>query len=161
MDNRENNELYKYTIQKMACIGRLHRAVCEKHISELSIHHSQHSLLIYIAKHGEIESQKQIAEKFGISPAAVARTLKGLEADGYVKRTTIENDGRSNKIIITEKGKSVVNTSFAVFKDIDNTTFEDFSDRDIEIFNAYLDKIKDNLQKKYMEGCVRKTDEKE
>lgn len=159
--DKENKELYKSTIQKMVCVGRLHRAVFEKHISDLGLHHSQHCLLIYIAKHGEIESQKQIAEKFGITPAAVARTLKGLESDGYIERTTIEKDGRSNKIIITEKGKNIVNTSFVAFHDIDSNTFEDFSEEDMLIFNTYLDRMHKRLHGKYNEGCVKKTDEKE
>lgn len=151
----ENNnfELYKSMMQKMGCIGRLHRSIFEKYISSLGIHQSQHYLLVYIAKHGEIGSQKQLAERFGITPAAIARTLKALEAEGYIERTNIANDGRLNKIIITEKGKNIVTNSYIMFSEIDSSIFSDFSNEEIESFNLYLDKIKNKLNEMYIEGC--------
>ena len=153
--DRENFEPYKSTMLKMSCVIRLHRAIFEKYISSLGIHHSQHHLLVYIAKHGEVQSQKHIAEKFGITPAAVARTLKGLEADGYIERTNIEDDGRLNKIIITEKGKDIVRKSHIMFSETDISIFEDFSEEDLMIFNSYLDKMQARLCEKYSEGCER------
>jgi len=158
--NNDNYDLFKSTMQKMGCIGRLHRSIFEKNISSLGIHHSQHCLLLYIAKRGEVDSQKEIAEKFGITPAAVARTLKGLEADGYIERVSFESDGRLNKIIITEKGKNIVNKSHILFKETDHTVFEDFSNDDLAIFNSYLDKMQSRLLEKYNEGCVNEANEK-
>lgn len=158
MDN-EKFETYKSTIQKMACVGRLHRAVFERNISSLGIHHSQHCLLIYIAKHGQVESQKQIAEKFGITPAAVARTLKALEVDGYIERSSTEADGRLNKIIITQKGKDIVEHTQVMFMETDRDTFADFNDEQIALFNQFLDKMHERLFAKYSEGCVKKADE--
>lgn len=157
--SNEKFEIYKSTMQKMACVGRLHRAVFEKNISSLGIHHSQHCLLIYIAKHGEIETQKQIAEKFGITPAAVARTLKALEMDGYIERTSTEVDGRSNKITITQKGKDIVEHTQVMFMETDKDTFADFDDEELALFNQYLDKMQVRLHEKYVEGCVKKADE--
>lgn len=145
---QENFEIYKTVMRKMIRISRLHRMVFERNISNMGIHHSQHHLLMYIAKEGEILSQKQIAERFGITPAAVARSLKSLESEGFISRTNLEGDGRFNRITITDKGKEIVEDSYKMFQEIDSSVFENFTESEIEEFNALLDKIQANLIKK-------------
>ncbi len=161
MDN-DKFEVYKSTMRKMMRIGRLHRTVFERNISKMGIHHSQHHLLMYIAHVEEVKSQKEIADKFGISPAAVARSLKTLEAEGFIERTSTVGDNRFNKISITEKGKEIVNKSHIMFKETDESIFEDFSDEDVVKFNEYLERIQSKLLEKCGECCcVRRSDEKE
>ena len=155
-----NIEIYKATMQKMICIARMHRGVFEKNISMLGIHHSQYQLLMYISKRGEVGSQKEIAEKFDISPAAVARTLKSLESEGFIKRSATNNDSRFNKIVLTEKGKEIVEKTREMFIEIDREIFESFSMDDVNAFNNYLDQIRATLINKYEEGCVKNAEEK-
>ena len=155
-------ELCRSTFRKMVRIGILHRNIFERDISNMGIHLSQHHLLMYIAKESEVSSQKLLAEKLCVSPAAIARTLKELESEGYVERSSIEEDSRCNKIIITDKGKKIVSESHKLFKETDMATFEDFTDEDLELFNGYLDKIQKKLLENNIENtCVRETDEKD
>ena len=159
---QDNFEIYKLTMRKMLRIGRLHRTLFERNISQMGIHHSQHHLLMYIAKEKEIDSQKVIAEKFGITAAAVARSLKSLEAEGYIERMSVEDDSRYKKIVITEKGNNIVRESHKMFKETDESVFEDFSEEDITKFNEYLDMMQSKLIEKHEENCcVRKSNEKE
>ena len=155
-------EIYRSSFHKMVRISVLHRNIFERNISDMGIHHSQHHLLMYIAKQGEVSSQKLLAEKFCVSPAAIARTLKELEAEGYIQRSSTESDSRFNKIVITDKGKDIVSRSHKMFLETDEKTFEDFSDEELERFNEYLDRIQARLLEKNEESaCVRKTDEKD
>lgn len=160
--DQDNFELYKSTMRKMVRISCLHRMAFEKNISQMGIHQSQHHLLMYIAKAGEINSQKEIADRFGITPAAVARSLKSLEAEGFIERTSVADDSRFNKIIITEKGNDIVRESHRMFKEIDESVFLDFSDEEIIKFNEYLDRIQAKLIENNKGNCCeRKTNEKE
>lgn len=159
---KDNFEIYKSTIRKVMCVGWLHRNVFERNISKMGIHHSQHYLLMYIAKNKEIPSQKTIAEQFGITQAAVTRSLKALEIEGYIERLNVENDSRYKKIVITDKGKEIVEKSHRMFKETDESIFADFSDDDIARFNEYLDRIHSRLIDKNEDNCcVRKENEKE
>lgn len=163
----ENKYMEKYalTMRKLMRVGRLHRAVFERNISNMGIHHSQHHLLMYLAKEGEVGSQKEIAEKFGVSSAAIARLLKGLEAEGFIEKCSIENDGRYNKISITEKGKDIVQKSHVLFKETDMSAFQDFSDDELVLFNEFIDKMQSRLLEKIDQNelccCVRKKNEEE
>ncbi len=138
-------EIYKAIMLKMMHIKKLHRSIFEKRISSLGIHHSQHQLLMYIAKEKEISSQKKIADKFGITPAAVARTLKTLEIEGFIERSNIEGDSRFNRIIITQKGKEIVNKTNMTFKEIDSSIFANFTENELNSLNLYLDSLNNNL----------------
>ncbi len=162
MENRYM-EKYALTMHKLMRIGRLHRVVFERNISNMGIHHSQHHLLMYLAKEGEVGSQKEIAEKLGVSSAAVARLLKGLEAEGFIEKCSIENDGRYNKISITEKGKDIVHRSHVLFKETDMSVFRDFSDDELILFNELLDKMQSGLLEKIDKNelccCVRSRNE--
>lgn len=159
---QENFEIYKTIMRKMIRISRLHRMVFERNISNMGIHHSQHHILMYIAKEGEILSQKQIAERFGITPAAVARSLKSLESEGFISRTNLEGDGRFNRIAITDKGREIVENSYKMFQEIDSSVFENFTESEIAEFDALLDKIQANLiEKNDARSCERRKDEKD
>lgn len=158
---KDNFEIYKATMRKMMRVGRLHRNVFERNISKMGIHHSQHHLLMYISREQEVPSQKQIAEKFGITPAAVARSLKSLELEGYIERISDVDDSRFKKIVITQTGNEIVEKTRLTFKEIDESIFENFSDEDIAKFNEYLDMMQSKLIEKNEENhFVREKNEK-
>ena len=157
---QKNVEIYKSTIRKMLCVSRMHRKVCERNISKMGIHNSQHHMLMYIAKQGEISSQKEIAERFEITPAAVARSLKSLETEGFIERENLREDSRFNRIKITDKGKEIIENSYRIFEEIDTHIFGEFSIEEIDEFNFFLDKMQSKLNNTNEEFCcVRKKDE--
>ena len=127
-------------------VNRLHRATINAKISETGIHGSQHMTLMYLNRCRDKISQKDIAEHFEISPAAVAVSLKKLEAGGYIKRKCSENDNRFNEIEITKKGKEVVDFSHSLFEQIDAGTFEGINEDEKHTLVDLLDKVICNLK---------------
>ena len=103
-------------------------------------------ILMHLYRCKDSISQKDIAKHFEISAAAVAVSLKKLEAGGYIKRKCSENDNRFNEIEITEKGKAVVDFSHCVFEQIDEKTFEGISDDELQTLVELLDKVLSNLK---------------
>ena len=102
--------------------------------------------LMYLNRCRDKISQKDIAEHFEISPAAVAVSLKKLEAGGYIVRKTSDNDSRYNEIEITKKGKEIVDFSHSIFEDIDNKTFKGMSEEEKQTLVLLLDKVTNNLK---------------
>ena len=124
-----------------------HKRIIEKRTSVTDLHRSQHRILMYISKYDNIPSQKEIAEHFEISPAAVAVTLKKLEAAGYIERTRgADGDTRQNTISITEKGRREITDTREFFDYVDNTMFCDFTDEEIAAFVSLLKKANCNLR---------------
>lgn len=145
MDKKFDRERARSTFYKMIQVDRLHRSNFEKMHSAFGIHRSQHRLLMYISRRDVCPSQKDIAEHFGISPAAVAVSLKKLEDSGYILRESLENDNRFNSITLTEKGKKLVEKSEDFFSSMDLAMFRSFTEDDYENLSVCLEKMLEGL----------------
>lgn len=102
-------------------------------------------------------SQKELAKRMEISSAAVTVTLKKLEAQGFIKRFALESDSRVNNIIVTEKGKDIIDKTGAIFEELDAKTFEGFSDEELDVLLGFLSRISHNLGG----SCCRKKENKD
>lgn len=140
-------------VHKFIQTNRLHRRVIERWADNLDIQCACHRMLMHISRVDIIPSQKELAQHFKISPAAVANTLKKLEADGYVERSkSKENkDSRVNEISVTERGKKTAKDSEQFFRFVDSQALDGFTDDEIDTLLSMLDRMQNNLHK--IESC--------
>lgn len=139
---------YMTAMRKLTRIMRRHHAYVDRQIGDLGIHHGQHRMLMQLAKPQKSPpSQKELAETMGISPAAVATSLKRLEREGYVSRSMTDEDNRKNEIRITEEGLARVSESRAIFEATDEALFAGFTPEEIDLFTSFLERIDHNLDK--------------
>lgn len=131
---------------KFMHINRMHHKLAEKKLVTTGVHRNQHMLLMHLYRTDGAPSQKEIANRFNISPAAVAVSLKKLENEGYISRNISESDSRYNQITITDKGKGVVEMSKEILDGLDERSFGNLSDEEKEILGVLLDKVIDNLK---------------
>ena len=136
---------YYLAVHSIIRVMRRHHACIERRVADLDIHHSQHRLLLHLARFESIPSQKEIAETMGISPAAVAATLKRLEREGYIARSVPGEDNRRNEIRITEQGLRKVAESREIFESVDRATFAGFSEEEMNTLRGFLSRIDQNL----------------
>ncbi len=137
MELREYNRLFHQ-------IGRMHHTLCENTVARLGIHRSQHMLLMRLyCKDGQ--TQKDLASAMQVSPAAVAVSLKKLEAEDYIRKDS-RSDGRVNHIHITEKGKQIVAKTRRFFDAIDADMFACVTETELEALYLILQKIEKNLK---------------
>ena len=123
-----------------------HKRIIEKRTDVTNLHRTQHRMLMHVSKFHNIPSQKEIAEHFDISPAAVAVTLKKLESDGYIERTRgADGDTRQNTISITQKGKDEIEATRRFFDYVDETMFNNFTGEEIDTLVSLLCKANENL----------------
>ncbi len=136
---------YKETVGYMMRILRMHRCRIEQFVTELNVHHSQHRVLLYLKNH-TAQSQKELAQAFHISPAAMAVTLKKLENGGFIHRNVQKADLRQNNIQITKKGVDVIKLSGEFFESLDSKMFEGITDDELSTFKLCLEKMEKNLK---------------
>ena len=125
--------------------NRLHRSALEKKLKAFGLHRSQHMLLMVISHERESVSQKELAERLQITPAAVTMSLKKLEQGGYITRRTSECDNRVNEINITEKGAMVIETSREHASCVDNAMFNGISESELEVFIKVMERVNENI----------------
>lgn len=130
----------------MIKVNKMHRGMVEMLAKSTGMHRTQHRILMHLAREGALPSQKELAERLGITPAAVTVALKKIEQDGYVARN-LGQDTRYNELKITEKGLALVALTRELFRTADTAMFESFTDEELDTYIAFLQRMQENLQK--------------
>ena len=141
MDVKNMKEL----VGKLMRVNRLHRNVIQSRAGELQLQRSGHMMLLFIKNSETPPSQKDIASFFKITPAAVAMSLKKMEAHGLITRTADESDSRINLISLSEKGKELLDKTRQGFEAADKAMLSGISDTELELMSKTLDKMIENL----------------
>ena len=90
----------------MMTLGRTHKEWVNhmrKCALEVGIPDSYRMAIMYLSKHPGA-NQKQLAEFANKTTAAVNKTVKEMQSDGFVMMETDENDRRYTRLFLTEKG---------------------------------------------------------
>ena len=124
---------------------RMHKNLLESRLKVTGLHGTQHRILMHLACHFRLQAQKELADHFQITPAAVTGALKKLEKSGYISRT-LGHDNRFNEIEITEKGREVVEMSKEIFASTDKSLFEGFTDEELDMYIKCSEKLKHNIK---------------
>ena len=100
-------------IEMMIKINKMHHDMVDNRAKEIGMHRTQHRILMHLARDNVLASQKELADRLGVTPAAVTVALKKIEQDGYIERT-LGSDARYNELKITEKGRALVNRTLTL-----------------------------------------------
>ena len=57
---------------------------------------------------GGAQSLSQLARREGVAAPTMSRIVDGLARDGFVERTTIEDDRRQRRVVVTEDGRRML-----------------------------------------------------
>ena len=83
-------------------------------------------------------NQLELARLKNVGKASVTKALKILEEDGFINRTTDENDRRNILCFRTEKGEAIVEDFINVKRNAEEDLFKGFNEEDKDIFYKYL-----------------------
>lgn len=140
-----NEQKLERAVELMIHTKHMHKTLLESRLKVTGLHGTQHRILMHLACHCKLQSQKELADHLQITPAAVTGALKKLESDAYIEKT-LGHDNRFNEIEITEKGRSVVKQSKDIFICTDKSLFDGFTDSELDMYIQCLEKLKRNIK---------------
>ncbi|SNZ01977.1 MarR family winged helix-turn-helix transcriptional regulator [Flagellimonas pacifica] len=82
-----------------------------------------------------------INERMVTKMSNTTRLVDKLITKGYVERQVCESNRRKVEILITEKGKTILQKLDEIMEDTENKILNDFSQKELEILNTLLDKF--------------------
>lgn len=141
----EREELQRETLGRCAVVARGHYMAMRRFVEERGLEDRQYWVLMVLAKEGDGLSQREIAKKLHVTPAAVSVQLKKLEKSGIISKRVLESDNRYNEIYVTPKGKQIVKESEDAFSYINSCLFEGVSDTEVFALYQSLDRILQNI----------------
>ena len=91
------------------------------------------------------QSQKQLAERVGITPPSMTVALRKMEEKGYVIRKQDENDQRVVKIQLAPRGEECIVGIEKVIKEMEDIVYQGISREEILLMNRLLADMKQNI----------------
>jgi DNA-binding MarR family transcriptional regulator len=117
-----------------------HRNLLEKSVQEIGLHSGQVFVLRELWKKDK-QRQVDLAERLNLAPPTVNKILGGmLEAD-LVTRERFDNDARSTRIVLTQKGRDVRPLLEEKWAEIEEQTLMGLTDTEALILKQLLAKL--------------------
>lgn len=107
-----------------AQLARLLSLRLREKLVPLGIQPAQAAALIEIGR-DEGLTQKQLVERLDVEQPGVARTLNGLEAEGWITRQS--KGGRAQGLFLTDKARAIVPDAARVAAEIDRQALNELS----------------------------------
>lgn len=117
----------------------------------------QAGILFTLNHHGSL-TQRELAEKIGVTPPSMTVALRKMEESGYVKKEHDPKDQRKIQIQLTEKGAGCIGDMKKVFHQMEEIMFQGFLDEEKLLFRRFLMQMENNiLSSKEMKGLDMKS----
>lgn len=130
-------------------IFHMHMSCIKKELDKNNIVPAGHPPILFMLRNeanNMVASQKDIADRLGVSTPTVAISIKRMEKAGLVRKVIDESDLRRNMITLTEKGMKFINESTAVFEAIDKGMLKGLSQEEQEQLKTLFLRIISNLE---------------
>lgn len=115
-----------------------------KRMEALDLKPSQAGILFLLNKHEGI-SQRELAEKIGITPPSMTVALKKLESREYILRKPDQEDQRIVRIYLKEKGIQCVEDLENILKEMEDLLHHGMSVEERLLFRRLTMQMRDNL----------------
>lgn len=133
----EFGESVTYLLSKLTTA---HRNLLERSVQEIGLHSGQIFVLLELWKKDK-QRQVDLAEKLNLAAPTVNKILGGmLEAD-LVTRERFDNDARSTRIVLTQKGRDVRPLLEQKWAEIEEQTLIGLTDTEALILRQLLAKL--------------------
>lgn len=146
-------------------LNQAHRIASDSLFAHLGIkEYGQPMILFILDREGRERrehyrpTQKELAEKLGVSPSTTTISLKSLERQGCVRKVSDENDMRCKRIELTDKGRDVARRFHKAFRTIDKAMYDGFTDEERKVISHLYRKMTENLLRladSYSNSCER------
>lgn len=124
--------------------SRSMRTFLTNSLSHSGIYAGQDGVILALAEQDGL-SAGMIAERLGVKPPTMTRTLARMEAQGFIRRQADTLDGRQTRAVLTEEGRKHVGAIQLAVKATENLAVSGLTDKEVRQFLKLLRKINRNL----------------
>lgn len=126
-------------------ISRLYDAKMRENDSAMQQHSVRHLVMSLSREDGL--TQLELARRTHLSTPTISVTAKRLEAQGYVRRVTDENDMRALRVYLTDRGRELVEASHAASEAADGILMEGITPEESRQLLELLGRMRANMER--------------
>lgn len=101
-------------------------------------------ILFTLHEHGQC-SQKMLAEQCRLDPASLTRLLQAMQQQGWVTRSSDQNDNRVTNAMLTPAGQAVVDEALPRREAFFEDALQGLSNEDVQALTHALDVLERNF----------------
>ncbi|MCP4318291.1 MAG: winged helix-turn-helix transcriptional regulator [Hyphomicrobiales bacterium] len=135
-----NYRLHERLGYKVSCLARLMETQLEEMISPFGI-----TRLIWCILSGvgleDVKTPSELADYVGIARSAVSRALRTMEEMELITRCGAEKDGRGVEIVLTEKGRDVMEKCRPLVERLNDHFTTKLANGDLEAVLVNIDEL--------------------
>ncbi len=113
---------------------------------EYDLKKSELCFLLILDFYPELNSAKKISELGELKRGNISFIVETLFKRGFIVQETDENDRRSNKIMLTEKARSIIEESKAILDKTYLSIMDGISKEEIEVGERLFEKMYGNIK---------------
>lgn len=130
----------------LAKVTVAHRNLLQKSVNEVGLHSGQVFVMFELWK-SDGQRQIDLAARVGLTPPTVNKILGGLIENNFVTRAKYEEDARSTRIFLTEKGLAVRVQLESQWAILEKLTLSSLTDTEVLMLKQLLEKLMDHGEK--------------
>lgn len=115
-----------------------------KRLDDFDLKPSQAGILFVLSCNGKL-SQRELAERIGITPPSMTVALRKMETRGYIEKEPDEKDQRIIRILLTEKGESCVEDIRTVMDEMEAVLYQNMTQEEKMLLRRLLLQMQENL----------------
>lgn len=115
-----------------------------KRLDDFDLKPSQAGILFVLSCNGKL-SQRELAERIGITPPSMTVALRKMETRGYIEKEPDEKDQRIIRILLTEKGESCVDDIRTVMDEMEAVLYQNMTQEEKMLLRRLLLQMQENL----------------
>jgi MarR family transcriptional regulator, organic hydroperoxide resistance regulator len=145
---RGTHAIRQNTSFALAKVCRAHRT----HVGELlaghGLHVGQEMVLVELWQDDGLRGG-DLADRLGVEPPTITRTLRRLESCGLVERRADPEDARSVRVYLTGQGQTLEEPVLRCWERAEQTVLAGMNASDRQTFQKLLDRVRSNLDPEF------------
>nr|WP_258525640.1 MarR family transcriptional regulator [Paenibacillus sp. YN15] len=134
-------------------VSKLHHHTVSAYLSGREVYPGQPPLLRALTER-DGQSQKELAEQMGITPATLNVMIARMEKAGLVERRADEADQRISRVYLTDRGRQAHQEVRNMIDLMEKTCFRHFTPEEKMIFRRLLLQMYENLKEAERNGGI-------
>ncbi len=118
---------------------------CRSNLDGYRFTPNETAMMIYMLKHPDIDTAKDIARNLGISQSLICRSVDSLTRKGLIDVVKDSDDRRVNHLTLNIKDNSLRNTLLSMDPDFEKQMTEGVTDDDLVVFQRVISRMAENV----------------
>ena len=118
---------------------------CRSNLDGYRFTPNETAMMIYMLKHPDVDTAKDIAKNLGISQSLICRSVDSLTRKGLIDVVKDSDDRRVNHLTLNIKDKSLRNTLLSMDPEFEKQMTEGVAADDLVVFQRVISRMAENV----------------